>query len=299
LGRLVARGCESLRRRLTRSRSGRNSRRSVWLALRLAIAWASGRHRRRDLPYRLGLATTAPATSQLPLSAERAVRMVPSDRTSKRSEDKTPLLATDIVAIRRDVPDSLNQSGRPDQNRRRPATSATGRSGAVRPVCDRFPRKRVSPGVALARLCRPLHAYARPSAERRGWDSNPRGRLTPPTRFPVALLKPLGHLSGDSRVLARSVRSDRLGHWLGRARGLAGRSRWRSLFAGVPGAQSRYLRSKRPRARIDSRPKPTAEFLAAVREETGEPQGLRPRGRIGSARTHSAGLPARARQLTP
>ncbi len=25
---------------------------------------------------------------------------------------------------------------------------------------------------------------------RRGWDSNPRGRLTPPTRFPVALLKP-------------------------------------------------------------------------------------------------------------
>ena len=32
--------------------------------------------------------------------------------------------------------------------------------------------------------------------ERRGWDSNPRGGLTPPTRFPVALLKPLGHLSG-------------------------------------------------------------------------------------------------------
>ena len=31
--------------------------------------------------------------------------------------------------------------------------------------------------------------------ERRGWDSNPRGGLTPPTRFPVALLKPLGHLS--------------------------------------------------------------------------------------------------------
>ena len=33
-------------------------------------------------------------------------------------------------------------------------------------------------------------------AKRRGWDSNPRGGLTPPTRFPVALLKPLGHLSG-------------------------------------------------------------------------------------------------------
>src|SRR6187200_835194 len=32
--------------------------------------------------------------------------------------------------------------------------------------------------------------------ERRGWDSNPRGGLTPPTRFPIALLKPLGHLSG-------------------------------------------------------------------------------------------------------
>ena len=40
--------------------------------------------------------------------------------------------------------------------------------------------------------------------QRRGWDSNPRGGLTPPTRFPVALLKPLGHLSGVSaRVLAR------------------------------------------------------------------------------------------------
>src|SRR4051794_6893852 len=32
--------------------------------------------------------------------------------------------------------------------------------------------------------------------QRRGRDSNPRGGLTPPTRFPVALLKPLGHLSG-------------------------------------------------------------------------------------------------------
>ena len=34
-----------------------------------------------------------------------------------------------------------------------------------------------------------------PRLQRRGRDSNPRGRLTPPTRFPVALLKPLGHLS--------------------------------------------------------------------------------------------------------
>jgi hypothetical protein len=33
--------------------------------------------------------------------------------------------------------------------------------------------------------------------ERRGWDSNPRGG-NPPTRFPSALLKPLGHLSGRS-----------------------------------------------------------------------------------------------------
>ena len=39
--------------------------------------------------------------------------------------------------------------------------------------------------------------------KRRGWDSNPRGGLTPPTRFPVALLKPLGHLSGSS---SRSTR---------------------------------------------------------------------------------------------
>src|SRR3954469_20075046 len=31
--------------------------------------------------------------------------------------------------------------------------------------------------------------------QRRGRDANPRGGSTPPTRFPVALLKPLGHLS--------------------------------------------------------------------------------------------------------
>jgi hypothetical protein len=37
---------------------------------------------------------------------------------------------------------------------------------------------------------------------RRGWDSNPRGGLTPPTRFPVALLKPLGHLSGTPSLEA-------------------------------------------------------------------------------------------------
>src|SRR5680860_1791312 len=42
--------------------------------------------------------------------------------------------------------------------------------------------------------------------QRRGWDSNPRGGLAPPTRFPVALLKPLGHLSGSPRVLARLAR---------------------------------------------------------------------------------------------
>src|SRR5438270_2653537 len=37
------------------------------------------------------------------------------------------------------------------------------------------------------------------SWRRRGRDSNPRGRSTPPTRFPVALLKPLGHLSVSTR----------------------------------------------------------------------------------------------------
>ena len=37
--------------------------------------------------------------------------------------------------------------------------------------------------------------FAPREEERRGRDSNPRGRLSPPTRFPVALLKPLGHLS--------------------------------------------------------------------------------------------------------
>jgi hypothetical protein len=42
--------------------------------------------------------------------------------------------------------------------------------------------------------------------ERRGRDSNPRGSYKPPTRFPVALLKPLGHLSGHGqrRVQRRS-----------------------------------------------------------------------------------------------
>src|SRR3954454_3467131 len=38
--------------------------------------------------------------------------------------------------------------------------------------------------------------------QRRGRDSNPRGGSTPPTRFPIALLKPLGHLSVPGRRVA-------------------------------------------------------------------------------------------------
>jgi hypothetical protein len=55
---------------------------------------------------------------------------------------------------------------------------------------------------------------------RSGRDSNPRGRLTPPTRFPVALLQPLGHHSRSASQhragvpagspLCRFSRSERL-----------------------------------------------------------------------------------------
>ena len=46
-------------------------------------------------------------------------------------------------------------------------------------------------GGRAAGACRDPAARA---TERR--DSNPRDGSTPPTRFPIALLKPLGHLSG-------------------------------------------------------------------------------------------------------
>src|SRR3954447_7729021 len=39
--------------------------------------------------------------------------------------------------------------------------------------------------------------------QRRGRDSNPRSRVDPLTRFPVALLKPLGHLSQRPEVCHR------------------------------------------------------------------------------------------------
>ena len=39
-----------------------------------------------------------------------------------------------------------------------------------------------------------------PALRRSGRDSNPRDRLTPPTRFPVALLQPLGHHSRRIQV---------------------------------------------------------------------------------------------------
>src|SRR3954467_13631867 len=38
-------------------------------------------------------------------------------------------------------------------------------------------------------------AWLREPRQRRGRDSNPRSRVDPLTGFPVALLKPLGHLS--------------------------------------------------------------------------------------------------------
>ncbi len=70
-----------------------------------------------------------------------------------------------------------------------------------RPRVDRRACARPSAGRCCASSSPPAAAaeaarQGRPG-ERRGWDSNPRGGLTPPTRFPVALLKPLGHLSGS------------------------------------------------------------------------------------------------------
>ena len=51
--------------------------------------------------------------------------------------------------------------------------------------------RRLTHGARLPRGAGRFH----PECERSGRDSNPRDELTPPTRFPVALLQPLGHHS--------------------------------------------------------------------------------------------------------
>src|SRR5215204_6786600 len=45
-------------------------------------------------------------------------------------------------------------------------------------------------GTYLLVSCQYCDVPAKGRKERRGWDSNPRDDLTPPTRFPIALLRP-------------------------------------------------------------------------------------------------------------
>jgi hypothetical protein len=86
---------------------------------------------------------------------------------------------------------------------------------------------------------------------RSGRDSNPRGRLTPPTRFPVALLQPLGHHSRSASQhragvpagspLCRFSRSERL---FAATVACAARGRSRSFLL-APGASRSRLKLRR------------------------------------------------------
>src|SRR3954465_9068698 len=72
------------------------------------------------------------------------------------------------------------------------------RTSVKHPACDAAPECARFQVTSLGKNC-----------ERRGRDSNPRGRSTPPTRFPVALLKPLGHLSVSARSVAGATLDER------------------------------------------------------------------------------------------
>ncbi len=74
-----------------------------------------------------------------------------------------------------------------------PAGAARPRRGRRRPA-RRVPRNGVGGSRAGSRTCHIAREIKRAS-ERRGGDSNPRTRLPPVTRFPVAPVQPLRHLS--------------------------------------------------------------------------------------------------------
>src|ERR1700739_1097816 len=57
-------------------------------------------------------------------------------------------------------------------------------------------------GIGRAQGILTVHAHSGPLIIRRGGDSNPRTRSTPVTRFPVAPVQPLRHLSGTAVSLA-------------------------------------------------------------------------------------------------
>ena len=80
---------------------------------------------------------------------------------------------------------------------RRRTTSNGFRDRRIQPLCHLSARRsqearRRRAGAGTGAPAVPRGPVRRPERGcwRRGWDSNPRGRSSPPTRFPVALLKP-------------------------------------------------------------------------------------------------------------
>ena len=68
---------------------------------------------------------------------------------------------------------------------------------SIQQLADRFindaafrEQMRQDPEGAAEREGYQFDAEDKQSKKRRGWDSNPRDDLTPPTRFPIALLRP-------------------------------------------------------------------------------------------------------------
>src|ERR1700759_4222072 len=102
-------------------------------------------------------------------------------------------------------------------------------------------RRKSTKGIGGAQEPLSASSLSGPTIQRRGGDSNPRTRLTPVTRFPVAPVQPLRHLSwSGARVAWRGVSSPFLRHGVGpRAPGRGGRGP--DLDLPPPVAQQRDL----------------------------------------------------------
>ncbi len=128
-------------------------------------------------------------TARVPSRASRSwTRPVPASRSTRAHGARTVRSPQAARRVRRWAYLGLNQGP--------PACEA----GAL--PLSYTPGKR--PGMLADGRCRPDRRVA---VERSGRDSNPRDGLTPPTRFPVALLQPLGHHSRPFRSIARGRHS--------------------------------------------------------------------------------------------
>src|SRR4051812_8593289 len=141
-----------------------------------------------DARYRIRRGTVPPAASMLRCQASlRASRATIWSRTATRS--------TQAAALERA---SANSCRLPSSTKPR-TTSVTSEPTTVIGVRRRRPKsRRVAPNWASRRVIESMRT------EREGFE--PSRQVDPPTRFPVALLKPLGHLSGvGERLVPRGL----------------------------------------------------------------------------------------------